>query len=196
MRSLLAILALAFAISAGPLILAGCKNGSLPTTNTLPKIGQGLEGIRTGAQGAGRNVEDAMPHSDAVGQGLLGSALQNIRLIIDRAGQVMADVQTAQQERDQAVAAAEHWKAERQKLYDSLPQRIWRWIIRLAWLLGALVAIHLVCGAAGLFVSGPIGAALAVVSHVVNPFAWFTAARENLWTRRFSPAAKARRKSS
>lgn len=62
--------------------------------------------------------------------------------------------------------------------------RIERWIRRVLWILIALQVLHLVGGVAALFIPGPVGATIAVISAAVNPLSWFQTIRDNIFFRR------------
>lgn len=177
----------AICVICGCLLLCGCASKTdLPKTNSLPPLNDDLARVDENLAGARRNVEGAVPHTDEVGKGLLGSAVQQIVAGANRVGNMFVLSAKAQQERDQAITAAGAWEGKYTTIYNSLPMRVWRWIVRLFWI---WILVHVGLGVAGLFVPGPIGAGMAVVSHLANPLSWFTAARENVWFRWLKPTA-------
>jgi hypothetical protein len=168
-------------------LLAGC--GPLNPNavhNTIPAVGNNVNQAESHVKSADGLVARARPESNKTGQSLLDATREELAGAVSALEAAQKDLFTVQQERDSLKKSADQYQVKADKLEHSWGYRVQVWVTRAFWLLMVLLGVHYIGGLVALFVPGPIGATLSVVSAVVNPAAWFQTIRDNIYFRRFA----------
>lgn len=165
------------------LCLSGCQGSkpnvpeTVPTGNAIAKASAYV----TSADGA---VKAAQPHANQTGKAILkeaSGAHQNAQVELSNAEASLSLVSNELvSERDaRANQAREH---EAFKAHWYIKAGIW--LNRLWWTLVGLLSAHVVLRVAALFISGPVGSTLALISTFLNPLGWLQALCDNIYFRR------------
>jgi hypothetical protein len=171
---------------------AGCfvaRHATSPI-ESLPDVASGVDGAKAHIDSAERANVAAKPLAGTDARPLLDFVSDEHRA----AGDALHDAQAALvKARVQANAIAGdnvRLAGELVRVTSGWGYRLQVTVARIAWLLIGAEALHIVLGAASLFVAGPSGAILARIGLYLNPLAWFQSARDNYWFRKKAGARK------
>jgi hypothetical protein len=152
--------------------------------DSLPALGSSVERTTAHVESAERLNNAAKPLAGVVARPLMDQVSQEH-------GAAQAALTDTRRELKSANAQRDLLERDNQRLAGQVTQitsgwgyRLQLWVARAFWTIVALTAAHFIFGAAGLAVAGPSGALFARLGVILNPFAWFQSARDNLYFRK------------
>lgn len=175
------------------LLCSGCVSGNGP--NVTAPTGSAIARAVGYNESADRIAERQAKHSG----GPQREGFHLIRAILGDQYDALTEAAAANEKAAEAFnkqgRALEDKSRDYDVLYSGWGARLQRFVHRLlVWLCVYLVAA-VGLRIAAMFVSGPIGAGMALVSTAMfGPLAWVQSGFDNLWFRRVAPAAKKRRR--
>lgn len=167
------------------LVLSGCP--AIPAaTDLVQTTGNAIAQNQAYTTAAKNDVKSAKPHADEVGKAHLSSATTNLDNALDKSDE--AQRQLAEEQKAKAAIAKQRDDEQRERLalQNSWGHKAQVWITRFLILIAIAAALHFIGGWVAVFLPGPIGAGLSLVSLLVWPPAWNQAARDNVFFRRKS----------
>ena len=166
-----------------PALLAGCTTAKPLIPETIP-TGNAIARADAHVTSADNNVIAAKPHADPTGKALLDQASRSHT-------QAKTELQNADESNRAATAQMQALVTKERLALESEARLANRWYVMVGrwvewafWGLIALASLHVILRLAGVFVSGPVGAALSVAGTIINPFGWIQALCDNLHFRR------------
>jgi hypothetical protein len=165
--------------------LVGC--GSMPRPQERDPVrvtGSAVVGAQAHTVAAKEDIKVAVPQTNELGKVSLKSADQNLDAALvklDEANKALDAEQNAKADLVYKLTTVEN---DLTKLKGSWGVQLQRWATIIMWGVVALVVLHVGLRVAGLWVTGPVGAALAIAGTIINPFGWMQAICDNLYFRR------------
>jgi hypothetical protein len=184
------ITATILAILLATVVLGGCAAGpGTGVPDSIPLIGGTVYKAQAHVDSAERLVKAAEPESNITGKKLLEAAsaehgAAGVELKIAETQLATAEAERTRVEKKYGIVADELTKVKAGWGY-----RLQVLVARLFWIIVILVGLHYIGGAAALFIPGPFGAGLSVISRLVNPGAWASTIFDNLHFRGKTPSA-------
>lgn len=162
------------------IFFAGCPHKD-PTTET-DVTGDALTRADTKADAAEKKLVDVVKETDGKTRYKAEDAKSNVTSLRE-------DLKEGKESNKEAAQKIINLDHEITKMKGSTAWKIGTAIVWAGKIIITAYLLHVILGAAALYVPGIWGAGMAIISVVVWPFSWFTAIRENLWFRKFSPVS-------